>query len=74
MPDVPEEDIIWIKDAQKQYDRSRPWLDKQVELGKLTLVRRAGSKRVYLRRSQLDALLRPYEDTRGKDDTGSQAG
>jgi hypothetical protein len=74
MPDVPESDLIWIQDATTEYSRSRPWLDKQVELGKLSLVRIEGDKRVYLRRSQLDALLRPYEETRGSDASGSQAG
>ena len=74
MPDVPESDIIWIQDAEREYKRSRPWLDKQVEQGKLTRVWKAGDKRAYLRRSELDALLRPYEDTRGKDDAGGQVG
>lgn len=74
MPDVPANDLIWIQEAATEYDRSRPWLDKQVELGKLSLVRIEGDKRVYLRRSQLDALLRPYEDERGQGASGSQVG
>lgn len=74
MPDIPMSDLIWIKDAETAYKRTRPWLDKQVDLGKLSLVRIEGDKRVYLRRSQLDALLSPYEDVRRKDDGGSQVG
>lgn len=73
MPAI-EPDLIWIQDAEREYERSRKWLDGQVEQGNLSLVRIPGDKRVYLRRSQLDALLRPYEDTRGKDDGGSKVG
>ena len=67
-------DLIWIQDAERDYDRSRKWLDNQVEAGHLSLVRIAGDKRAYLRRSQLDKLLRPYEETRGADGSGKRVG
>jgi hypothetical protein len=53
------DDLIWIQDAEKEYDRTRKWLDGQVEAGRLSYATIAGDKRHYLLRSELDALLRP---------------
>lgn len=58
-------DFIWIEDAAKEYDRSRSWLDGQVDQGKLSIVNIPGDRRKYLRRSQLNKLLRPQEEWRG---------
>jgi hypothetical protein len=52
-------DLIWIQDAAKDYDRSRKWLDDQVNAGKLRYATIEGDRKVYLLRSELDALLRP---------------
>ncbi len=52
-------DMIWIEDAVKEYDRSRAWLNGVIREGKLSTATIAGDKRVYLLRSELDALLRP---------------
>lgn len=58
MPADPN-DLIWIQDAEKAYQRSRKWLDGQVQAGRLSYATVAGDKRQYLLRSELDALLRP---------------
>jgi hypothetical protein len=55
--DYEEKDIIWIAEAQIVYNRSRAWLEKQVDEGKITKVLRLGTSRVYLVRKELDALL-----------------
>lgn len=63
-------DLIWIQDAEQEYERSRKWLDAQPELTHVTF---AGDKRVYLKRSQLDKLLRTPRETQGGQ-RDSQAG
>jgi hypothetical protein len=65
MPDVPVSDLIWIQDAEDEYQRSRPWLQKQIDASVLTVVTIPGDKRYYLKRSELDRLLRPRELRRG---------
>jgi hypothetical protein len=59
MPQVEQSDIIWIEDAAKQYNRTRKWLDEQVGKRRLSVVKIPGDRRVYLLRSELDALIRP---------------
>lgn len=51
--------LVWIQDAEKEYQRSRKWLDGQVQAGRLSYATIEGDKRLYLLRSELDALLRP---------------
>jgi hypothetical protein len=53
-----DKDLIWIVEAQVVYNRSRDWLQKQVKEGKLSSVLLPGTTRVYLRRSELDKLLK----------------
>lgn len=53
-------DFIWIADAVKEYNRSRKWLDEQVEKGKLSVATMEGDRKAYLLRSELDALLAPH--------------
>jgi hypothetical protein len=56
---------VWIQDAVKQYDRSRPWLQSQIENGTLTYAKFAGDQRIYLLRAELDDLLgKPVEQGR----------
>ena len=50
-------DFIWIADAVKEYNRSRKWLDEQVEKGKLHYAEAEGDRRIYLLRSELEAFL-----------------
>ena len=57
-------DLIWIQDAAKEYKRSRIWLDSQIDLGKLSTATIPGDKRLYLLRSELDALLMPHVQRR----------
>ena len=54
-------DLIWIQEAAEEYNRTRKWLEAQ----RLTHVTFAGDKRVYLKRSELDRLIRtPHEEVR----------
>lgn len=57
MPDTA--DLIWIEVAMEVYKRSRNWLDAQVKAGKLSYATIPGDRKLYLLRSELDALLRP---------------
>lgn len=66
-------DLIWIQEAAKEYDRSRKWLDEQVAAGKLSVGTIEGDRKVYLLRSELDALLRP-QIRRAGDDSVNKAG
>jgi hypothetical protein len=60
VPDeISEKDIIWIDDATKEYGVSRGFLDKQIEARKLSVVHVPPGRRVYLLRSELNALLKP---------------
>lgn len=74
MPDVNMADIIWIQDAAKEYNRTRKWLDEQVDGGKLSVVNIPGDRRVYLLRAELDNLIRPQIVKPADADSGSQAG
>lgn len=66
---------IWIDDAVREYQRSRAWLDNQVAAGLLTKVKIPGDHRTYLKRDELDTLLRPQEFRKGQGGNGgSQAG
>ena len=63
MPDLSE--YIWIEDAAGLYRRSRSWLDNQIKAGKLTYAQFEGDRRIYLKRSELDAMLgKPIREER----------
>jgi hypothetical protein len=64
---ISREDLIWIEDAVRAYDRSRRWLQDQVTAGRLTGYSIEGDKKMYLSRSELEALLAPRPIER-KDD------
>ena len=59
MPEISDEDIIWIQDAVTQYDRNRRVLDDLIDQRRLSVVKITGDRRLYLLRSELDALFRP---------------
>lgn len=61
------DDLIWIEEAAKTYNRSRQWLDKQVADRKLSVATIPGDRRVYLLRSELDAMLQPQITPRIQD-------
>jgi hypothetical protein len=61
-------DLIWIEDAAREFERSRKWLKEQVDEGKLSYVEIPGDRRLYLLRSELDALFRP--EVRRRDSAG----
>ena len=68
MPDnISREDLVWIEDAARSYDRSRRWLQDQVAAGRLTGYSIEGDKKMYLSRLELEALLTPRPIER-KDD------
>lgn len=71
MPDTA--DLIWIQDAEREYARSRAWLDGQVRAGRLSYANIPGDRKTYLLRSELDALLRPSV-RRGRDGEGEGEG
>ncbi len=53
------DDLIWIVDAEREFNRSREWFLKQVKLGKLHKTKIEGDRKVYLLRSEIYQLLRP---------------
>lgn len=56
---VERHDLIWIVDAEQEFNRSREWFLKQIKLGKLHRTRIAGDRKVYLLRSEIIELLQP---------------
>jgi hypothetical protein len=54
-----ENDLLWIEDAAREYNRSREWLQRQIKAGKLTAIEIPGDRRLYLSRRELDELLKP---------------
>lgn len=59
MPQVDPNDLIPIADAAKVYERSRRWLEIQVDEGRLSLVKIPGDQKNYLLKSELAVLLAP---------------
>jgi hypothetical protein len=59
MPGINEDDIVWIQDAVKEYERSRKWLDEQIRERRLSVVQKPGINKIYLLRAELDALTSP---------------
>jgi hypothetical protein len=56
---VDRQDLIWIVDAERDFNRSREWFLKQIKLGNLHRTRIAGDRKVYLLRSEIERLLQP---------------
>ncbi len=52
-------DLIWIVDAETEFNRSREWFLKQIKLGKLHRTKIAGDRKLYLLRSEIKQLLQP---------------
>ena len=50
-------DLIWIRDAPREYGRSDTWFFQQIAAGTLNEVRFPGDRRVYLRKSQIEKFL-----------------
>lgn len=59
MGSVDPNDLIWIEDAAKTYDRSRRWFNDQIDGRKLSVVNRPGDRKVYLLRSEIERLIAP---------------
>lgn len=53
------DDIIWISDAEKEFNRSREWFLKQIKMRRLRKVRIEGDRKVYLLRGEIVHLLQP---------------
>jgi hypothetical protein len=51
--------LIWIVDAEREFNRSREWFLKQIKLGKLHRTKIAGDRKVYLLRDEIVQLLQP---------------
>src|SRR5260370_42535432 len=50
------DDLIWITEAMVEYGHSRNWFNNRIATGELEAVQLPGTTKVYLRRSQLDAM------------------
>jgi hypothetical protein len=57
---IEPKDLIWIADAEQQYNRSREWFLKQIKLKKLHRTKIEGDRKVYLLRSEIERLLQPH--------------
>lgn len=68
MPAVDPNDVIWIQDAAKEYPRSRKWLDEQISERHLSVIKVPGDLKVYLLRSEIDALLE-YQITQPREES-----
>lgn len=55
----PANDLIWIEDAVREFQRSRDWLERQVTAKRIHKYEIPGDKRVYLSRTELGDLLKP---------------
>lgn len=53
------DDLIWISDAEKDFNRSREWFLKQIKLQRLRRVKIEGDRKVYLLREEIIHLLQP---------------
>lgn len=53
------DDLIWISDAEKEFNRSREWFLKQIKLQRLRRVKIEGDRKVYLLRAEILHLLQP---------------
>jgi hypothetical protein len=56
---IEQKDLIWIADAEQQYNRSREWFLKQIRLKKLHKTKIEGDRKVYLLRNEVEQLLQP---------------
>jgi len=56
---IEQRDLIWIVDAEQQYNRSREWFLKQIRLKKLHRTKIEGDRKVYLLRNEVEQLLQP---------------
>jgi len=59
MPEINEKDIIWITDAVEEYHRNRNTLEALIDKRKLSVVKIEADRKIYLLRSELDALFSP---------------
>jgi len=53
------QDLIWITDAEQEFNRSREWFLKQIKMQRLHRVKIEGDRKVYLLRSEILHLLQP---------------
>lgn len=54
----PNDELLTIKEAEQRYEVKRSTLHRYIQRGELTTYRRAMDKRVYIRRSDMDAMRR----------------
>ncbi len=64
IPAVELDDYLPIKEAAKTYKTSDDTLRRLLAAGKLTRFRRDYDKRIWLKRSELDAAFKPKADKR----------
>jgi len=56
---VKPQELIWIAEAERIFNKSREWFIKQIKLGKLREIKIEGDRKVYLLRSEVEQLLQP---------------
>jgi hypothetical protein len=64
------DDLLWIQDAAKEYDRSVKWFQECMKEGSIKAYKIPGDRKQYLLRTDIEALLtpRPWTD---EDDAGA---
>lgn len=52
------QDLVWMTEAQLEYNRSRGWFTARIKRGELRTYPQAGTSKIFLRRSEIEAALR----------------
>lgn len=54
-----KDDIVWIVDAMRDYQRSRKWIEEQIAAHLLDEIEIPGDRKKYISRNQIEKLLQP---------------
>lgn len=61
LSDAPRQDLVPAKRARDEYDLGKSFFYQLVKDGVITLYRIPGTRKVYVKRSELDAIFEPTE-------------
>ncbi len=67
---IQRDDLLWIQDAAKAYDRSVKWFQERIKEGEIKAYKIPGDRKQYLLRADIEALLMPRPWT-AADDAGA---
>jgi hypothetical protein len=56
---IAKDDLIWIQEAVKLYERSLSWFQDRVKEGSIKAYKIPGDRKQYLLRGDVEALLAP---------------